>query len=95
MPVPAAPQPPPMHPPAYQPFQYPSMPNGSGEEKKYPLGGGSNSPPPKFPGFNIPPGDDFKELNVNYQVTKFDKGRFFLEGNTESIVIIVAVIIPG
>jgi len=31
-------------------------------------GTGGASPPPKFPGFNIPPSNaDFKELNVNYQ----------------------------
>lgn len=79
MPVPAAPQQPqPMHPPAYQPFQYPSVPNGPADQK-YPLddmnmGVGGTSPPPKFPGhdhpgFNIPPmSNEFKELNVNYQV---------------------------
>jgi hypothetical protein len=58
MPIPASGAP--MHPPAYQPFNYPSVPM----DEKVAFG---NSPPPQFPGFNIPPnsnGGDEKVLNI-------------------------------
>jgi hypothetical protein len=82
-------QPPPMNPPAYQPFQYPSVPQAGPLEHKYPFG--SNSPPPKFsePGFNIPPANDFKEINVNYKVIVIACFSFFSSKNVQFLIIIL------
>lgn len=72
MPMPAAM--PGGHPPAYTPFQYPSVPpidKTSFTNKAFPGGGAGFNIPPKtdMPMPPIPPNSD-KELNVNYTVSR-------------------------